>query len=194
MKDGIEIKTVTLDLPHILHLSQNLPRDPFLKLLLLAGTQSECKVVCFEATLKSELVGCLLVGEGWDEARTVLKALVRKPLNSLRLMLSAQFLRSSFALIGRPSGYSIPSELLYISVDQAHRGEGLGSKMIQVAVSTDVINSGTWVRTLESSLRNIQMYTAAGFKIVHKSFGRIYLRFNEKGYDFEVESNQIRAS
>jgi ribosomal protein S18 acetylase RimI-like enzyme len=186
LKKATEIKTATLNTFHFLHLSQNLPRDPFLKLLILSGTLPKKKVVCFEASIENKLVGCLLVGEGWNETYTLFKALGRRPLDSLRIMFSAQFLLSSVALIGRPAGYSKPRELLYISVDPVHRGRGLGAKMIEVAVSSDVINSGTWVRTLESTTGNIQLYTNAGFKIVHESFGRVYLRFDAKESGFAV--------
>lgn len=71
-------------------------------------------------------------------------------------------------------------ELCYIAVDPGRSGKGVGSRLLENAL-TKIRGLGVplcWVKTLESTPENIKFYQKFGFNIYKKSVGRVFLKYS----------------
>jgi ribosomal protein S18 acetylase RimI-like enzyme len=175
----IVIKDANLTLAHIQFLSENLPRDPFLKLLKLTNLQYRQELTCIESCRGDSLIGVLLVGAPWNLVSVLLVALRKQPLKTPALLISFSTFSSMIGLLGKPRNFSKPNELLYIAVDQNFRGHGVASRLIQHASNKEVIVNGTWVRTLDLSSEALGLYKKSGFAPYVTRFSRTYLRYGK---------------
>jgi len=166
---------------HIQFLSELLPKDPFLKLLLIAPVKSYEKATCVSATEDNALIGVLLIGTGWNITEVLLASFLMDPFSTIIICLSPLAIQSGVAALGQPRGFSVPSELLYLAVSKSFRGKHIARNLMSWAIEHAILEPKAWVRTLITNHSALKAYLGVGFEARYQRFGRSYLQLRQTG-------------